>query len=612
MKPTLAILAVVGGAIASPLAAQLAVELPPLTVYSPRVANQSPVATFAMPVSALRYEPRVDLQGRNLVEGQADVTLRGGIFENTGFRGGVLSLLDPQTGHYFAEIPIAPAMLGAPSVLTGADLALRTSNATAGAVAYDWRPIRNGGALQVGSGPHELWRGDAYAGWVGGSVAAGRRTGVDVALAHSESAGPIAFGDHEFDRVNVRMQLAGVSAQTDLFVGYQAKFYGWPNLYTPFDSNETENLQTVLVMANHRIDLGGGDFLAIGAYHRRNKDDYAFNRFAPLTATHPFQHTTWLDAVAAEGRRDIGALVVNARVEIMTDFLKSTSLNFGRYWSRTLTKVALVPEKTWSDAAGASVTVKLGATYDDSNRDSGAVSPVFEIARDIPGAAVRRVFAVYAETTQEPTYTALNSSAASGLFRGNRDLRRETSRTLELGASGTVAGWNVQATAFARRDEDLVDWTYRFGVTARSANPVDVDTIGFEAVARRAWKAIDLVFGYTALSKDPDYRNALVDASFYALNYARHRLTTAAVLRLGHGLELRIDNVARLQASNPLRTTGGDEAVLSTVAVLLRPPTWRGIEFSAQLDNVWDSRFQDVPAVPAAPRTWSLGVNYVW
>ena len=55
--------------LASSLGAQTtAVTLPELMVNSPRVANQSPAAMFAMPVSALRYEPRVDVQARNLTE----------------------------------------------------------------------------------------------------------------------------------------------------------------------------------------------------------------------------------------------------------------------------------------------------------------------------------------------------------------------------------------------------------------------------------------------------------------------------------------------------------------------------------------------------------------
>ena len=43
-------------------------------------------------------EPRVDVQARNLAEGQADVAIRGGVFENTGFKFGAFSVYDPQTG----------------------------------------------------------------------------------------------------------------------------------------------------------------------------------------------------------------------------------------------------------------------------------------------------------------------------------------------------------------------------------------------------------------------------------------------------------------------------------------------------------------------------------
>lgn len=600
-------------AIALPLrSAEAPVELPRLTVSSPRVANQSPVGTFAMPVSALRYEPRVDLQGRNLVEGQADVTIRGGIFENTGFRIGTISMLDPQTGHYFAEIPISPAMLGPVEVLTGTDLAFATMNATVGAVSYSWRPIRTGGAAQIGVGPHALFRGELYQGYTSAPGTGGARLGADLAIAHSQSNGPLAHGDHRFNRLNARIQRNAPGTQSDLVFGYQTKFFGWPNLYTPFNSNESENLQTLLFAANHRVELDGGDYVAFGASHRRNKDDYAFNRFAQLGAVHPFQHTTWQHGVAVEGRRELGGLKWNARAEVLADSLKSTSLTAGRYQSRTLTKAALVPEKAWDLRDGGTVGVRLGATFDDSNRDGGTVSPLFEVARTFSGAAVRRVHLSYTEATQLPTYTALNSSATSGLFRGNRDLGREISQNLEVGVHADAAGWGIEAAVFARRDRGLVDWTFRRGVTARSANALDVDTLGFETVARRQWGPAQLVIGYTALAKSPDYRGANVDASFYALNYARHRLTAAATLQLGSGFELRMDNVARVQAENFLRNAGGDDALLSTATLAYRPAGWRGVEFTVQLDNVWDSRFQEVPAVPAAPRAWSVGATYVW
>ena len=38
--------------------------------------------------------------------------------------------------------------------------------------------------------------------------------------------------------------------------------------------------QTILLAANHRVDWGAGQYFEMGVFHRRNKDDYAFNRFA--------------------------------------------------------------------------------------------------------------------------------------------------------------------------------------------------------------------------------------------------------------------------------------------------------------------------------------------
>lgn len=199
-------------------------------------------------------------------------------------------------------------------------------------------------------------------------------------------------------------------------------------------------------------------------------------------------------------------MAVNFRGEVLADELKSTSLTAGNFRARTLTKFSLVPEKTWTPGAGERVVLKAGVGYDDGNRGGGKVSPIVELAREQPAAALQRIYFSYAQTTQVPTYTALNASAASGLFRGNANLGRETSRNLELGARFAWAGWSGQAAVFYRRDDALVDWTFRRGVTARAANAVDIDTTGVELVARRAWSAVDLVVGYTGLTKNAGYR----------------------------------------------------------------------------------------------------------
>jgi vitamin B12 transporter len=601
-------LAALAAATALLRAQDAATSLPAVTVYSPSVANQSPAGAFAMPVSALRYEPLVDNEPRNMAEAQSDVTIRGDTFENTGLQLGALSIFDPQTGHYLMELPVAPAMLGAPAILTGADHAIETMNSTGGAVAYGWRQIGSAGFANGSVGNDGLAREEVYQGWSGTGP---EHAAADADWSHASGNGTVPFGDFHFDRADARAEWVAPGSRTDLFAGYQASFFGWPNLYTPFDSDETENLQTVLVALNNRENLGGGQYFESGAFYRRNKDDYAFDRFAPLGPVHPYQHTTWEYGAGFGGRVDFGGIMVDYHAEETSDSLRSTSLIYGPYHSRTLEKIAIVPEESWRSSGGA-VTLRAGATYDESDRAGGVLSPVAELARAWDSGWLRRIYASYSVTTEMPSYTALDSSATAGLFLGNPNLGRQTSRDTEAGLSGSAWGWTGQAAVFYRRDDNLVDWTYTTGVFGRSANPVNIDTEGVELVARHSWGLWSVVLGYTALTKSADYLGAPVTASFYALNYARQRLTAALLLRLTETVEMRLDNTARIQEPDSLRTAGGNDALTSSVGVDWHPQSVPRLELSLLVDNLWNSAYQSVPGVPAARRQLSFGATYGW
>jgi outer membrane receptor protein involved in Fe transport len=581
-------------------------KLPSYRVEGSRVANDEPAGTMSMPVTALRYEPRVDLQARNFAEAQADVSIRGGIFEGTGVRIGGVALSDPQTGHYFFELPVAPEMLTAPSILTGAENSLDGFNAATGTVRYDWRPIRSGGRVGLAGGQHGYDRESLYVGQM--RAAANGELGADVEVARSRSAGAIAFGDHDFSRANGRVQWRAAQAQTDLFVGYQRKFFGWPNLYTPFGFNETEDLQTVLASINHAWHDANGNEFAAAAFYRRNKDDYEFNRAVP-GASNPFQHTTWLRGASLAGRVALHDFAVRYSLDASSDRLESTALTFGRYNSRALQKAVVAPEIVTALESGELAT-RAGLAFDHSNRDGSAWSPLAGVEwRATP---TRRVRFEYSETTQLPSYTALNSNASAGLFRGNANLGRTRARNLELGGALEWGGWSWELATFRRWDDRLTDWTFRRGVTARTANPVDTVTDGVEILATRRTRALDLTFSYAWLRKSSDYGTATVDASFYALNFPEHRATAAVRWRMGGGVELRSDNEYRVQAPNFLRQVGGDHALLSSLGLYYLPPAWRGWEFAVLVDNLWDSKFQEVPAVPASPRQWAATAAFRW
>ena len=96
-------------------------EISEITVNAKRVANTRPAGTYASPVTALRFDPLTELQSRGLSEGQSDVTVRGGVFENTGFKLGAVTVMDPQTGHYVAELAVDPAFMSVPAIYKGID-----------------------------------------------------------------------------------------------------------------------------------------------------------------------------------------------------------------------------------------------------------------------------------------------------------------------------------------------------------------------------------------------------------------------------------------------------------------------------------------------------------
>lgn len=604
MSARLLNLTAAGLALALPAAAQT--RLPDFTVVGARVANQSSVGTIDMPVSALRFEPRVDVQARNLAEAQADVAIRGGLFEGTGFQVAGAPLGDPQTGHYAAELPVPPAMLSAPRVVTGLANAAAGFQATAGTVRYDWTAIAPRSEAGASFGGDGYQRQSLYAAAAGQGRAEG--WAADAEWARSEGDGSLPGGDHDFARVAGRLQWRRGGHQTDVFAGYQAKFFGWPNLYTPFGFNETEDLETVLLLASHRWEGADGEAFGASVFHRRHKDDYEFNRAVP-GASNPFQHTTWVRGASVEGRSRAGTLTWAYSATIATDRIESTALTFGRFRERRLAKAAVVPEWTVRAAPGDDLRVRAGASWDESDRDGSVVSPLAGVEWT---RGAWTVYAEWAESAQLPTYTALNSSPSAGLFRGNPDLGWTKSRNLEAGLRGAARGWRIEAAVFERDDRDLVDWTFRRGVTARTANAVDVRTRGFEAVLSRRVAELELVLGYGALAKRSDYGSAAVDASFYALNFPRHRATAAITWRFAPEWELRVDNEYRVQEANLLRLQGGDEAWLLSCGLYFSPRRLPGWQFSALVDNAWASDFQEVPAVPAAGRQWAVGATRKW
>lgn len=587
--------------------------LAPITVRAERIANIQPASSFEAAATALRFDPQVDLQSRGLPEGQADVTVRGGLFENTGFRLGAVPVFDPQTGHYSVEIPFDPAMLSRPELMLDLDNGVNAFNASVATVAYGFSRVRSGGGLSLGAGSDNLRYGVLRGGreW---STQSGRRAGAAISAAGSRGDGSAPYGDHDFKRFSGQFQLSDENGETNLLLGYHDKFFGWPGAYTGFASlPETDHTKLGLALANHRRHSSQG-WWEVGAAYRWLENDYDFDRRTQESGTPgSFEHetrsfTTGLTgmALAAGWEWHLSAVLAADRL------VRSTDLTHGDFNSRRYFSLSLAPSREWTLTSGNRIRLQAGVRWEDSNRDESAWLPLASLSLEGEGfGGSNRLSLSWSQTSQLPGYTALNSRP-TGLFGGNPDLGREYADTLTFGLSHRRPSWWAEASVFQRRDDDLVDWTFRAGAPfLRQANPVDIDVLGAEVFLAWQSRRLEVTVGFTWLDKEADYGSAEVDASFYALNFARRRATLAVIAHPAPTLDIRWDNEFRRQQENPLRNSK-DTAWLTSLSLNWRPDAVQGLRLSLVADNLGDDDFEEFPGTPAARRQYSLGMGYEW
>jgi hypothetical protein len=591
-----------------------------VTVTVQRVANEAPTSLYATIATALRYDPEVDLQSRGLAEAQADVTIRGGVFENTAVALGAVTIHDPQTGHYTTLLPIDAEVLSPPTVITDSAHALLGFNATLATLAYEWRALNEQREIAGGAGSDAL-RFGAMAVADTHTDEHGTVTGIEARYAASASDGSRHYGDHAFERALLHAQRRSISSQTDVALAWQDSFFGWPGAYTGFASlPETDHTRTALLMANHRVELADGasdhgdSWVAFGAYYRDLEDDYDFDRRTGESGTPgSFEHRTRSYAAAVQGRHAGTTWAWRYGLQVSADeLLRSTDLTHGSFDGRRYLKISVAPQRLWEAASGRQLRLRIGATLDASNRDEDAWLPLASLtyARASEAGTDALTLSFHA-SSQLSGYTALNSAPA-GLFGGNAGLGRERTDSLSLRYERRRHDWLARVVAFVRQDDDLVDWTYLSGAPfARQANAVDLDVAGLETLVAREWPRAALSIGYAYVDKRADYAAAAVDASYYALNYARHRLTASLRYQLDDSLALFVDNELRRQVANPLRGSGAD-AYLAALALEWRPPAVEGLGVALIVDNLTNSNFEEFPGTPAARRQASLRLRYEW
>ena len=525
---------------------------------------------------------------------QNDLSIRGSSFSGAGLALGGLTLRNPQTEHFHAELPVPAALLSRPQVQTG--LANQGGHLT-GTVGFDLLPVTGIKAAEAGFGTQQRdWQSllvqQMLTDRLGISGFAGR-----------ESAEGVDYSDNDYDReyLGGHMQYRTGDTQVDFLAAHQEKEFGTRGYYgvTPAWTPSDERTEDTLILLNARRGSPDADYLRAGAAWREFNDDY-FLFVPPVPLDYRNQHRSRVSTAFFDGRTlEINGWALGWRADAEEERIASTGTGGLGFYHRSRGGLSLLPQ--WRGDR-TKVTAGLRGSFFTGE------SPYY-----LPQAGIEHLlsdnltaFASYTESVRLPSYTELNYNSPASL--GNAGLEPQTEQQTEIGLKGIPsekADWKL--AAFHRRSENTVDWIRTApGASWTAQNLGDVDVFGAEAAA--GWYPghnLEAQAAYTWIYKDKDAADYGAYASRYALDYPEHLVQLSLLWRPAAPVELGTVQTIRHQTDNPVRQ-GNDTGVLGSLVLRVTPPRAGFLTCSLLVNNLWDDDFQEFPGQRPASRSVSL------
>lgn len=491
------------------------------------VTEISREAIAALPATTvadlLETLPGLDIRSRGVSGAQADVSMRGGTFDQVMILLNGVSVSDAQTGHYAMNIPIPLSAIERIEVLEGAAASLVGGNALCGAInIVTRRANKDTYHISMQMGMNRYAKAEMTGGWrrnewrVLASADYSHSNGY-YAPAPTEKEST-ALNNSDFNGANI--YLNATWRGLELQAGAQYKDAGAGMFYGFGSQDQFDATRTAFGSARYEHHWGRWSLDAMAAY-RANHDRYEWHRGQPSNR-HLTQNAT--ATLRAHYASSIGKTTVG--IEGRNENIHST--NFGDH---NRVNISYFAQQTFH-VQHLSASLTAGGMYNTS------FDHHWTVGADI-GYAFDCGVSLYANANRSlrlPTFTDLYYNAGNQL--GNPNLHPEKAWTASLGAAyqrsfdkaGTLA---FNAELYHRWGRDIIDWVYVAEDTKRpyhAQNQQQVNTLGVECSIQyrlNKWlRNIQLTYAFTNLDIN------LQETNSRYLDYLRHKV----VLQLEHGI----------------------------------------------------------------------------
>ena len=447
-----------------------------IQIISKQEIENAPVQTIE---DLLEFAMNVDVRQRGGQGVQADISMRGGSFEQVLVMLNGIKLNDPQTGHHNMDLPVNLEQIERIEIITGGASRVFGNYAYTGAINIITKSeMTNSISISTGENAFKS-----------GSINYHTSTGNlkhNMSVNQKESDGYIEGMDYKIKNYYYqgKTNIDGINALFN--AGYTNKEFGAFSFYTPKYPNQYEKTQTTF--ASLQLRKEGEITLDNKISWRKHNDEFILFRENP-SWYHNFHETnvfsidmnaiqktkTGTNVIGMEIRTD--NIISNVLGDDLENPIKIDTNNFYYKGSNRTTTNLFIEKNINLKKLAISTGIMMNIDSEYGNEYFPGIDILYDINRNF------KVFVSSNKSMRTPNYTELYYKSPTDT--GNINLTAENSINREIGIKLNGSSHKTTFTFYKREGTNMIDWVLINGDSIwRTQNLNEITTTGYEFNSR--------------------------------------------------------------------------------------------------------------------------------
>lgn len=557
----------------------------------------------------LSYAASVDIQTRGSHGVQADVSIRGGSFDQSAILLNGINISNPQTGHYSFDIPINISDIERIEILHSPSAIVYGASAFSGGInIITKKNIDNELSAKVEGGSYGL-----FAGEIGGAY---RIKNVDnrLSMGYKQSDGYIENSDYRIFNLLYGSRVNLKENKIDIQLGYNKKNYGANTFYSAAYPNQFDNTSSVLTSV--KGEFGSKLKFLPSFYWNRHYDKFELIKNSGQSNNHRSDvlgSNLNMQYHSKLGLTNFGLELRNESIlsNVLGLMMSSPIGDYTKKDSRLNLSYMLqhnIKYKGFTMAMG--VLGFENTSFKQAFKLYPSLSVDYKINNNI------NVFSSYSQSSRLPTFTDLYYTTKTHI--GNTDLKQEESESVELGSKYRNRYFLSYISGFWLGGKNMIDWVKKNPDDKwESKNITQISKFGLEVGVKFFLnEMIDVLQYPTTLKIDYSRMNQEVIKneyiSNYALNYLRDKLTAQLYLplyrdKLSATISFRYQKrMGQYLKYEDLKPTQKEDYPAFTTTDISLNYNLKNFNIYCNMNNIFNTTYFDLGNVPQ-PGFWLIG-----